>query len=100
MKESELKHLRTALASYLRAHLKTFSIERVERTVHQDGLAFLIHTDGQDYTVIIHDSAFDLSHDSQADIVERLNTYNLIGVMQDLIGFAVTVTDSGCIFEN
>ena len=91
--------LKKSLVAYLERHFQTVEIRQSQRTHADNGTAFLIHAEREDYTVIVSDDAFAEEEDSEK-IAQSLEQYNLAGVMRDLRGFAVTVSDSGCIFEN
>ena len=91
--------LKKSLVAYLERHFQTVEIRQSQRTHADDGRAFLIRAEREDYTVIVSDDAFAEGEDS-GKIVQSFEQYNLASVMRDLRGFAVTVSDSGCIFEN
>ena len=95
----KIETLAQILSTYLQGHFDKVEIDEMQRTHKNDGSAFRINADGEAYTVIISDDAFADDTPSE-DIIQSLGQYNLANVMSDLSGFAVTVTDSGCIFEN
>ena len=94
-----IRLLQQALTAYLQRHFQTVEIRQSQRTHKDDGTAFLVHAEQEDYTVIITDDAI-ADNATAEDLAQNFEQYNLANVMRDLIGFAVTVTDSGCIFEN
>lgn len=95
----DLQLLSKSLCAYLQNHFQAVEVRQSQRTHKDDGCAFLIHADHEDYTVIVMDDAFSPEAGSE-EIQQGFERYKLASVMCDLTGFAVTVSESGCIFEN
>ena len=90
--------LSEAVKAYLAAHFGEVEIKNVmafERDGH--GFSFLIEADGTEYRLNVLDKVVvGLDRDR---LIALFNDDRVASVMQDLIGFPVTLTTSGCIFD-
>jgi len=87
-----------ALKAYLAGHFSHAEIRQVGAFDRDgSGRSFLIEADGVEYCLNIMDEAVaGLDRDG---FIQLLEDNRVAAVMLDLVGFPVTVTVSGCIFD-
>ena len=86
-----------ALRAYLERHFAGASIE-IARTEADEGCRCTVATDDGQYRLIVLDEAF--SGPGCAEVGEQLEVFQVARVMRDVVGFPITVTRSGCVFDD
>ena len=90
--------LEAELITYLSGKFSDVKITQIARLFSDKGTAFRIVADNEEYQLRILDEV--LVHENITDLVTFLEGSSTDQVMRSLIGFPVTITHNGCVFDD
>ena len=88
--------LKQQVLTYLQDYFSEVAITESGRMFSDDGEAFRIQADGEEYQIRILDEV--IAEQGVEQIVDYLVSNNAVVVMRELAGFPVTMTNNGCMF--
>lgn len=91
--------LREALSRCFAKRFETVEVARLARLDSGDGWGAEVRADGDAYPLRIYDEALAGAADADA-LCARFDADNLANVAADLVGFAVSLTANGCVFDS